>query len=146
MSLQCLLGQSWQIEFETFQSKDATAHQWVSNGVLVDEQGTLATVIVVGVNPKSATLEGESLVLIGYDEVSGLTLLKLPESLKQRAKPVSLARENGLVPGSGLFSEGSQKPHRLINKDKDYKGQVLPLILYRVRFVCLLYTSDAADD
>lgn len=132
-----LMAQSYHLEFA---SADNNGVIYEAEGVLVDDQGTLATVAIVGANPLKATLKGKdgaakALKLIGHDSVSRMTLVALPEGWKDDVKPVKeIGSSLKMAPADQLQydKKSDEVQSRFICRDKRYQGTVLPLSLMRV--------------
>ncbi len=113
-----------------------------SKAVLVNGDGVLATVAIVGVDPNSAVYHSPSgskhkLDVIVHDEVSRLTLLRLPESVSIDLEILDeIGDSNVLKPADPVYlsKKPTTKPNRFVSHDKRYEGQVLPLILCRVHY------------
>lgn len=119
-----------------------------SSAVLVDTEGLLATVAIVGVDPTSAsyiTNEGKhhQLEVVAHDDVSRLTLLRLPNKLMNNLDVQTLIGNSSFLrPADALFTsitEGAEL-NRLVSHDKRYEGQVLPLMLCRVHYASAVPT------
>ena len=110
-------------------------------GVLVDNEGTLATVALIGYNPEAATVKdaaGKSLALklIAHDPVSRLTLLKLPENQRAGVTIIKsiLKDTSSLKPGDTLKADPSDasKLSRMVSFMRRHNGRILPLTFIRV--------------
>ncbi len=126
----------------TFTSqKKGVVKESTSAGVLVDKDGTLATVTSLGFNPSSASVAGADgkkveLKLLAYDPVSRLTLLKLP--VEARAGVLVLdtktASSANLKAGDPLISDITDKTKvgRMVSLVRRHNGKILPLTFIRV--------------
>lgn len=133
-----LLGQAFDIEFT--HAPGVEKGKSPAKGIVIDDNGTVATVAVYGIDPNKATAldsEGKTveLKLLAHDEVSRITLLKAPESITTGKKVVKqMGASHGLVPAAALTLdlEAKGEVSRLVSRVKRFDGKVLPLTLMRV--------------
>ncbi len=129
------LAQTKVVEFAPLADQVAVASQ-KSTGVLVNDDGVIATVALKGFNPVAASVknaEGEAvkLKLINYDPVSRITLLQLPETeRKGMTKFTKYTNSEILAPGSELKS--GNELCRLVSYVRRHNGRVLPLTFMRL--------------
>ncbi len=107
-----------------------------TQAILVDNQGTLATVYSFGVEPdKGQTEVGGKMIdleLIAHDPVSRLTLLRLPESSGIKLELASIGSSQNLSTADGLRAAGELA--RFAGTEKLFHGQLLPLALLRFNY------------
>ncbi len=126
----------------TFKEVGGSA-SYSGEAVLVNQEGLLATVAIVGVDPQSAhylSKEGKEhkLELVAHDEVSRLTLLQSPKDIDldlTQPKLVDKAAKR-LAPADIVYlsTQPESTKQRFVSHDKRYDNQVLPLMLYRVNY------------
>lgn len=111
-----------------------------AKGVLVDDLGTLATVAISGTDPRKVTMkdsEGKEVMLklLAHDVVSRITLLEVPEGVRNGKKIVSdFGDSMELKPATTLkrgLGESAGKS-LVVSRDKRFNGRVLPLSMIRV--------------
>ncbi|SHJ29241.1 serine protease, S1-C subfamily, contains C-terminal PDZ domain [Rubritalea squalenifaciens DSM 18772] len=133
-----LLGQALDLEFTHAEGMEKGKSP--AKGVLIDDEGTLATVAVYGTDPHKAfwvdsTGKEVALTLLAHDEVSRITLLKVPKPVSEGKKVVKqMGESSDLVPAAALTTDLETKGgvSRLVSKVKRFDGKVLPLTLMRV--------------
>ena len=92
--------------------------------------GRVATIAVVGGDPKKATLEsGKELKLIGHDPVTRLTVLEGPKDDSEAAVRGSAL---GLLPGDAVYLPNEKRASRVVRWEDTFRGKILPVALIRI--------------
>ncbi|MGB0774299.1 MAG: PDZ domain-containing protein [Akkermansiaceae bacterium] len=130
-----------EISFAALKGKGGAAS--VSSGVLVDDQGTLATVVEIGSDASSATLSlggddktPHKLKLIARDADSRVALFEVPVAARAGLKKSTLGSSTELVAGGKLFASNAgadqKNTARYSSRVNRFQGKVLPLAVLRV--------------
>jgi len=123
------------INFEAAQikgGKKATA-----SCVVIDDQGTLATVVELGADMKKATLvvDGKNIPLtyVVNDVNSRLAIYKTPPASKGALQsPVDMGSSMSLQPSHSVFASGRADEDRVVAKVSRFQGKILPLAVFRI--------------
>jgi S1-C subfamily serine protease len=111
-----------------------------AEGTLVDSEGTLVTIALVGADPNKATIKcakGEvlSLKLIIHDPVSRITILKLPKSERDGLGVVDMIGDSTILePGDAVITNIVRRGEvsRVVSHVKRHNGKILPLTFVRI--------------
>lgn len=111
-----------------------------AKGVLVDDNGTLATVAILGTDPRVAVMEDSEgnevpLKLLAHDVVSRITLLKVPENLREGSVVVKdFGMTGSMTPAMKLRRDlkNEKAVSRMVSRDRRFNGRVLALGMIRV--------------
>lgn len=111
-----------------------------AEGTLMDDNGTLVTIALVGADPEKATVknaEGKdvSLKLVIHDPVSRMTLLELPKSEREGVGVVRAVGDSTILePGDAVITDVTKRSEvsRVVNHVKRHNGKILPLTFVRI--------------
>lgn len=93
-------------------------------------EGRVASVAVVGTNPKKAALDsGGELKLVGHDPVTRLTIL---QSSKTDLVAAPRGSALGLLPGDAVYLPDQKRASRVVRWENTFRGKVLPVALIRI--------------
>lgn len=124
------------VEFENVSEKGDSIQ---ANGILVDDEGTLATVALHEADPRKASVkdaEGNKveLELIVHDTISRMTLYKLPSALRAGVTKIDkIAKANSLHAGDSLVADmaNPEKICRMVSTVRRFNGRILPVTFLR---------------
>lgn len=131
------LTQAQTINFAAINSKGGQKSS--SSCVLLDEKGTIATVVELGSDVKKATLVvGEKkvpLTFVTNDADSRVAIYQIPaDSLTVMTKVSAAGASSGLVPSTAVYTSATDRAEtsRVVSKVNRFQGKVLPLAVFRL--------------
>lgn len=124
----------------SFASISEGGEPYEAAGVLINDKGRLATIALVGADPRNATVknakgEDVSLKLVIHDPVSRLTLLELPESEREGLSVMNMIGDSSLLePGDAVFTDPLNKVEvsRVVSRVQRHNGKILPLEFVKI--------------
>ncbi len=124
----------------SFSSVAEGGKTYEAEGTLMDDNGTLVTIALVGADPTKATVKnakGEDLALklIIHDPVSRITILELPEAERDGVGVVSMIGDSTtLEPGDAVITNIVKRNEvsRVVSHVRRHKGKILPLTFVRI--------------
>ncbi|MGJ8657486.1 MAG: S1C family serine protease [Akkermansiaceae bacterium] len=133
----CAFSQSKTLSFA---SVSEGGNSYEAEGSLMDENGTLVTIALVGADPKKATVKnakGEDvpLKLVIHDPVSRITLLELPKSERDGVGVVNMIGDSTVLePGDAVITDVTKRDEvsRVVSHVKRHNGKILPLTFVRI--------------
>lgn len=129
------LSASGQSQKLSFSSVNEGGPMFEAEGTLINENGTLVTIALLGADPNKATIKDAQgnkigLKLIIHDPVSRITFLELPESERNEVGVVTMIGDSTkLEPGDAIITNVLKKNEvsRMVSHVKRHNGKVLPL-------------------
>lgn len=137
LSSLCAFSQSKTLSFASV-SEGGPSYE--AEGNLMDEDGTLVTIALLGADPEKATVknakgEDVALKLVIHDPVSRITLLELPEAEREGVGIVNMIGDSTtLEPGDAVITDVTQRGEvsRVVSHVKRHNGKILPLTFVRI--------------
>ncbi|MBK1833397.1 S1C family serine protease [Roseibacillus ishigakijimensis] len=117
-----------------FKKKGSSGDTLQSEVVFLDEAGLAVVATEATTDFRSGTYRGEPVSLVAHDSVSRLTLVRVPLASGEATAPVELGSSLKVEEGSAFYLgvEGESSISRFVSRESEYKGQPLPLELFRV--------------
>ena len=124
------------VEFENIAEGGAPLE---ATGVVVDDEGTFATVALHEANPKKASVKDANgkkveLTLIVHDTISRMTLYKLANELHTGTTKIKkVAAVNSLKTGDSLVADITKpgKICKMVSTVRRFNGRILPVTFFR---------------
>ncbi len=110
-----------------------------ATGLLVDDEGTFATVALHQADPAKASVKDAdgkniSLELISHDTISRITLYKLPEALQTGTTKMGKLANTGALSAGDSFVADITKPKKtssMVSFVRKFNGRILPITFIR---------------